>query len=97
MDSQFLSLAEDAKKICESLGPEIIEVQDLTSGFIKTGKYLEYEELFGIKILGDDEELLKFSKEEILLANGLGSIPGNNLRKKLSSKLFFTEYGKMTD
>ena len=45
VDSQFLSLAEDAKKICESLGPEIIEVQDLTSGFIKTGKYLEYEEL----------------------------------------------------
>jgi fatty-acyl-CoA synthase len=45
VDSQFLSLAEDAKKICESLGPEIIEVQDLNSGFIKTGKYLEYEEL----------------------------------------------------
>ena len=45
VDSQFLSLAEEAKKICESSGPEIIEVQDLTSGFIKTGKYLEYEEL----------------------------------------------------
>ena len=45
VDSQFLSLAEDAKKICESSGPEIIEVQDLNSGFIKTGKYLEYEEL----------------------------------------------------
>ena len=45
VDSQFLSLAEDAKKICESSGPEIIEVQDLTSGFTKSGKYLEYEEL----------------------------------------------------
>lgn len=45
VDSQFLSLAEEAKKICESSGPEIIEVQDLNSGFIKTGKYLEYEEL----------------------------------------------------
>ena len=30
VDSQFLSLAEDAKKICESSGPEIIEVQDLS-------------------------------------------------------------------
>ena len=51
VDSQFLSLAEDAKKICESSGPEIIEVQDLNSGFIKTGKYLEYEELLemGVK------------------------------------------------
>ena len=45
VDSQFLSLAEEAKKICESSGPEIIEVQDLTSGFTKSGKYLEYEEL----------------------------------------------------
>ena len=45
VDSQFLSLAEEAKKICESLGPEIIEVQDLPSGFTKSGKYLEYEEL----------------------------------------------------
>ena len=41
VDSQFLSLAEEAKKICENSGPEIIEVQDLTSGFIKTGKYLD--------------------------------------------------------
>ena len=45
VDSQFLSLAEEAKKICKSSGPEIIEVQDLTSGFTKSGKYLEYEEL----------------------------------------------------
>ena len=45
VDSQFLSLAEEAKKICESSGPEIIEVQDLTSGFTKSGTYLEYEEL----------------------------------------------------
>ena len=52
VDSQFLSLAEDAKKICESSGPEIIEVQDLNSGFIKTGKYLEYEELLE---MGDKE------------------------------------------
>ena len=48
---------------------------------------LEYEELFGIKILGGDEEVLKFSEEDVILVNGLGSIPGNNLRKKLSAKL----------
>lgn len=52
VDSQFLSLAEDAKKICESSGPEIIEVQDLTSGFTKSGKYLEYEELLK---MGDEQ------------------------------------------
>ena len=52
VDSQFLSLAEDAKKICESSGPEIIEVQDLTSGFTKSGNYLEYEELLK---MGDEQ------------------------------------------
>lgn len=52
VDSQFLSLAEDAKKICESSGPEIIEVQDLPSGFTKSGKYLEYEELLK---MGDEQ------------------------------------------
>jgi len=52
VDSQFLSLAEDAKKMCESSGPEIIEVQDLSSGFTKSGKYLEYEELLK---MGDEQ------------------------------------------
>ena len=52
VDSQFLSLAEDAKKICESSGPEIIEVQDLPTGFTKSGKYLEYEELLK---MGDEQ------------------------------------------
>lgn len=52
VDSQFLSLAEDAKEICESSGPEIIEVQDLPSGFTKSGKYLEYEELLK---MGDEQ------------------------------------------
>ena len=45
VDSQFLTLAEDAKKLCESSGPEIIEVEDVNSGVIKSERYLEYKEL----------------------------------------------------
>ena len=45
VDTQFLSLAKQAKKMCKGLGPEIIEVEDKDAGFPKSGDYLEYEEL----------------------------------------------------
>ena len=45
VDTQFLSLAKQAKKMCKGLGPEIIEVEDKNAGFPKSGDYLEYEEL----------------------------------------------------
>jgi len=45
VDTQFLSLAKQAKDMCKGLGPEIIEVEDKSAGFPKSGDYLEYEEL----------------------------------------------------
>ncbi|MDB4220024.1 AMP-binding protein [bacterium] len=45
VDTQFLPLAKQAKKMCKGLGPEIIEVEDKDAGFPKSGDYLEYEEL----------------------------------------------------
>jgi|TARA_B100000768_G_scaffold30365_1_gene28806 fatty-acyl-CoA synthase len=45
VDTQFLSLAKQAKKMCKGLGPEIIEVEDKEGSFTKSGDYLEYEEL----------------------------------------------------
>ena len=45
VDTQFLSLAKQAKKMCNGLGPEIIEVEDKEGSFTKSGDYLEYEEL----------------------------------------------------
>jgi fatty-acyl-CoA synthase len=44
VDSQFLDLAEQAKAACKSSGPKIIEVEDTTVNFYKSGKYMEYEE-----------------------------------------------------
>ena len=45
VDTQFLSLAKQAKDMCTGLGPEIIEVEDKSAGFPKSGDHLEYEEL----------------------------------------------------
>ena len=45
VDTQFLSLSKQAKRMCKGLGPEIIEVEDKDAGFPKSGDYLEYEEL----------------------------------------------------
>lgn len=37
----------------------------------------------GIPVLGDDTVIDSYSRDEILLANGLGSLPGNYSRKKI--------------
>jgi len=34
----------------------------------------------GVKVLGDDKCIKNYSAEEIVLANGIGMIPGNNIR-----------------
>lgn len=48
--------------------------------------------LAGLKQIASDEQLLStYSPEEVELVNGLGSIPGNNLRWKLFE--FFSEKG----
>ena len=43
-------------------------------------------ECFGIKVLGDDDALDFYSSKDIMLANGIGSLPGKNLRWKLAKK-----------
>ncbi len=45
VDSQFLSVVEEAIEIMEEKGPKIIEVADLEAGIVKSGKYPEYEDL----------------------------------------------------
>jgi len=41
---------------------------------------------FGIKVLGNDDVIDSYSSKEILLANGVGSLPGENLRWELAMK-----------
>lgn len=52
----------------------------------------ENSPLFGVTQISSDEELLTiYSPQDVELVNGLGSIPRNNIRSKLST--FFTEKG----
>ena len=44
-DTQFLPLAEAAKKECQGDGPEIIEVADTQAGYSATGRFPEYEDV----------------------------------------------------
>ena len=45
VDSQFLSVVEEAIEMMEEFSPKIIEVADLEAGIVKSGKYPEYEDL----------------------------------------------------
>ena len=45
VDSQFLSVVEEAIEMMEEVSPKIIEVADLEAGIVKSGKYPEYEDL----------------------------------------------------
>ena len=40
----------------------------------------------GLNVLGSDEKLLELDTNDYLLVNGVGSLPGNNLRQKLFTK-----------
>lgn len=52
----------------------------------------ENSPLFGVTQISSDEELLTiYSPQDVELVNGVGSIPRNNIRSKLST--FFTEKG----
>ncbi len=48
--------------------------------------------LMGVEILGGDDAILKFSPGEVELVNGIGAIPGSDLRRKLSSRMLEKGY-----
>jgi UDP-perosamine 4-acetyltransferase len=45
----------------------------------------------GIPVIGNDDDLLKFDPDQVILVNGIGSLPNNSLRQRLFSR--FTEAG----
>jgi sugar O-acyltransferase (sialic acid O-acetyltransferase NeuD family) len=42
---------------------------------------------FGLDVLGNDDELLSYSPREVVLANGIGALPGIVLRWKLAGQM----------
>jgi sugar O-acyltransferase (sialic acid O-acetyltransferase NeuD family) len=41
---------------------------------------------FGVSVLGDDEDIVNFSPDEVMLSSGVGYMPGNEIRKSVSEK-----------
>jgi UDP-perosamine 4-acetyltransferase len=50
----------------------------------------------GIEILGDDDSLLERPPEEVVLANGIGAMPGSELRMILHQRMIDKGYGFTT-
>ena len=42
---------------------------------------------FGLDVLGNDDELFSYSPREVVLANGIGALPGKVFRWKLASQM----------
>jgi len=52
--------------------------------------------LFGHSVLGDDDVITAFSPDNIMLANGIGALPYQNLRWRLASKMRKQRYNFLT-
>ena len=48
-------------------------------------------EFMGLSIIGNDDQISKYSQEEIHLVNGVGSLPGNTRRRDISK--FMSDQG----
>lgn len=48
---------------------------------------IKASEFYGIKVLGDDDAVLKYSPDEVLLVNGIGIMPDNNVRLKINQRM----------
>lgn len=76
-----------AKVVVDALKLSDIDIIGVSDKNFKVG-----ESIFSdLTILGGDESVLNYSKEEVELVNGLGSFPGYNLRTELFQ--FFSEKG----
>jgi len=68
------------------LADSLIKSDTQILGFITADKN-QKDSIFGIEVLGDDSYLKNFSNEEILLINGIGSLPGEDRRLRLAKKM----------
>lgn len=77
----ILGAGGHAKVVADVLVLSGYKVLGLISPDEKKGSFC-----FGIKVLGDDEVILTYGADEVLLANGIGSLPNVNLRWDLAKR-----------
>ena len=71
--------------LLRDVGFEILGVCDPQLASEHTDQWL------GLPVLGDDSAVDRYAPDAVLLANGLGSLPGNSLRRRVNDK--FTQKG----
>ena len=78
----ILGAGGHAKVVAEALTLSGKEILGCITSDKKPG-----EVCFGLEVLGSDGILAKFSRQDVLIANGIGSLPYQTLRKKLAEKV----------
>ena len=71
---------------------DILQAQDVKLiGYTDVKAAPQFETAINLELLGDDEVILNYPADQVELVNGLGSLPGNNLRQKIFQR--FTKKG----
>lgn len=78
----LLGAGGHAKVVAEALIQSGKTVLGLVAPDKKTGS-----KCFGLDVLGNDDELLSYSPGEVVLANGIGALPGKVFRWKLAGQM----------
>lgn len=78
----ILGAGGHAKVVAEALIQAGLEIKGLTSPDKN-----QNATFFGLKVLGTDEILSTFSPSEVMLANGIGALPGGKLRWQLAKRM----------
>ena len=76
-----------AKVLLNTLLEQDLEILGIVD--VNTSKFGEV--VLGVKIIGNDEVIQKYSKDDICLVNGIGSVESLELRKRIYQK--FTRLG----
>ena len=76
-----------AKVLANALKLSLREILGVVTPDLKVGSYF-----FNLKVLGDDSVIFDHSPAEIELVNGVGALPGQNLRLKLTEQMYEKEY-----
>ena len=69
-----------AKVLIEALHQSGLHVIGITDPIMP-----ESSNILGVKVLGNDDVVFNYSPDEVLLVNGIGDMPGTDLRSKLNN------------
>ncbi|WP_288724832.1 acetyltransferase [uncultured Treponema sp.] len=78
----IIGAGDHAKVLLDILLEQDVTVIGLTDKNISKGNCI-----YGVSVIGDDSEILKYKTDEIELVNGIGSVGNTSIRQKVFSSL----------